>query len=94
MHYRLKLSLMFWMIKCVMNAMEQDVEANLLHFSVQMSPVFSTTVSIAGPRFIPDPEGNSINLLSKKELIGQGLSPSVGAEHHHGFKCCYVEHFV
>lgn len=69
------------MIKCVMNVMELDVEANLLHFSVQMLPVCSTIVSIAGHRSIPDLEGNSINLLSKKEQTDQGLSPSVGAEH-------------
>lgn len=34
--FRLKLSLMFWMIRCVMNVMVFDAMENLLHFSVQI----------------------------------------------------------
>jgi len=60
---------MFWMTRCVTNAMEPDVQENSLPSSVRMSHAYSTTVNTAGLKFTRDLVESIISLLSKKEQI-------------------------
>ena len=70
---------MFSMIRCVMNAKVQGVEASLHLSFVLMSHACSITASTVGHKSILVQEGNFTSLLSKKELIGQEQCHFVGA---------------
>ena len=71
-----------------MSAMGLAVLASLPLSFVPMSPACSTTASTAGLRSTLAQVGNSISLLSKKELTGPVLFPSAGVNsfslHLHG----------
>lgn len=68
------------MIRCVMSVKVLDVEESLPLSSVLMSPVCSTTVNTAGPRFTLDPAESSTNRSSKRELTDLGLYHSDGVK--------------
>ena len=53
---------MFWMIKCVMSAMELVVLESLPLFSVQMSLAYNIIVNVAGLKFTKDLEESITSL--------------------------------
>lgn len=80
--WRWRLNRTYWMTRCVTSARGHAVVASLPHSSVPMSPVCSTTVSIAGPPYTLGPVVSSTSHWLRKAQIAQELCRSVGARRH------------